>query len=89
MTTKACTKDHIDSSRLNMVFRFGEIFVPKRLNIFDKFIIWISFHISDYRHKRAAYREALRTGNRQFKYEDFLELNKELYSDPYWNYIKF
>jgi len=89
MTTKECTKDHIDSRYTNMVFTFGEIFVPKKLNIFDKFIIWISFHISDYRHKRTAYREALRTGNRQFNYEDFLDLNKELYSDPYWDYIKY
>lgn len=89
MTTKECTKDHIDSRYLNSVFRFGTILVPKKLNIFDKFIIWISFHVSQYRHKRAAYKESLRTGNIQFHYQDFLDVNKEYYTDPYWNYLKF
>jgi len=67
-------KEHIDQRFVNKVFIFGEIFIPKKLNFFQKFIIWCKWKVREHQIRKEAYRHALETKYRNYCIDDYLEV---------------
>lgn len=67
-------RENVDASYINRVFIFGEYFIPKKLTVFDKIIIWFKFKLSHRILLKEAYKVKLTTKNLIYKYEDWIKV---------------